>query len=1010
LKQPPDSPHGVLILQKERIVYANQRVADRLDILLEEIVSHSLQDFLVRIHPDDRSQLKEVLKISEIGTLVDQGLKLRLVQKDETFQSFKFLLNTALYHGESAVQLTILEESFLEVEQALRNRIERLEALHQLDRASLNDQREESLAELTVNRISHLIPHYLGSVVGLFDPDTNQFRILAPDFKKQDNDVLNRMEYFQDVLRKDFTNLKEEKFILVEDFSKLEVSEPYQKYMLKAGIGSYLSLPIHNREELLGVLAVASDQPGDHLRRDMEFLQEIASTLATASQMSRLRKMEKQRLQEAEVLRDIMASLAGAGNIKQALEVILVNLHNVIHYDRAGLFLAEEDERFVKVDRRLPGMEEATTTHFEEDPLVSEMRKTRKPLLVPDAQADERFENWPDIQPVRGWLGAPLMVGEEMLGFLSLGSLQVNAYIPSDADMIQAFAAQVANVLEKSWMDEQTQRRTEELEVLSSITFALGQAEGSEKTMFTIIEQLARFFNATKGAFLLPDEAGSSLTVKVSLDVSIIGEIHTLDLGKSYDEDLLWSVFTSGQTSEIPEAHLHGESSSGEIYQQLWVGCQSAVLIPLKTGETTFGILSFGFESHRRLSPANLRLFDAVAEIAGASLRRAVVLESLEKQVNIRTQHLSTLYNINTVASEPLELQIILDQLLEITLQSMNSSIGSVHFLDEKGRELYLVARKNIPQEFLPSWENLSLKADFWQELIYSSNPLVIPDVRTRMDTPIPIREMGFKGTQTYIGAPIRAKGQVLGLLSMFGATIQDYTIEDITLFMTIADQIGSSVERARLMKQAELAAVVQERQRLARELHDSVTQLLYGQVLFSGAGLKVLKQGNPQLTEQHLTRIDQAAQQALKEMRLLLYELRPSDTLDDGLVEALERRLDAVERRTGINAQVIVEGILDLDESTEMGLFRIAEEALNNTLKHAHATEVILTIEVINRKVFLEIKDNGQGFKLSDRVKSGGMGLMNMYERAGALDGDLEILTEPGQGTKIAVTIEELR
>jgi two-component system NarL family sensor kinase len=90
----------------------------------------------------------------------------------------------------------------------------------------------------------------------------------------------------------------------------------------------------------------------------------------------------------------------------------------------------------------------------------------------------------------------------------------------------------------------------------------------------------------------------------------------------------------------------------------------------------------------------------------------------------------------------------------------------------------------------------------------------------------------------------------------LFGETILDYTIEDITLFMTIADQIGSLVERARLAQQAEIAAVVQERQRLARELHDSVTQLLYSQVLFSGASLKVLRQGNTSLAEQHLARI----------------------------------------------------------------------------------------------------------------------------------------------------------
>jgi signal transduction histidine kinase len=556
--------------------------------------------------------------------------------------------------------------------------------------------------------------------------------------------------------------------------------------------------------------------------------------------------------------------------------------------------------------------------------------------------------------------------------------------------------------LEKAWLDEQSQRRTEELEVLSTITFALGQAEGGEKTLNTIIEQLTKFFSASKGDFLFPDKTESSLTLKVSTDEFSVGLVHPFilkefsDANQLEEQDLLWNVFSHGQTTVVTETHKLFQLHCPKIYPLLWDGCQSAVLIPLKSGETTFGVLSFGFETHRKFTSENIRLYNTVAEIAGASLRRAVVLEALERQVNIRTQHLSTLYNINAVASEPLELQDILDHLLEITLHSMNSELGSIHFYDEKGKELYLAVQKNLPQQVLSGWENISLQEDFWRDLLHTANPLIITDVGSRGDAPFPIQQMGTRGKQAFIGAPIRAKGQVLGLLSMFGESIQDYTIEDITLFMTIADQIGSSVERARLMKQAELAAVVQERQRLARELHDSVTQLLYGQVLFSGAGLKVLKQGNLQLTEQHLSRIDQAAQQALKEMRLLLYELRPSDTLEEGLVGALERRLEAVEKRTGINVQLTVKGDLELDVSTEMALYRIAEEALNNTLKHACATSVKVMIAGSDGRVLLEIEDNGKGF-----------GLVNMRERAMALGGELEILTAPNQGTKVTLSIE---
>jgi len=213
--------------------------------------------------------------------------------------------------------------------------------------------------------------------------------------------------------------------------------------------------------------------------------------------------------------------------------------------------------------------------------------------------------------------------------------------------------------------------------------------------------------------------------------------------------------------------------------------------------------------------------------------------------------------------------------------------------------------------------------------------------------------------------------------------------------------------ERARLMKQAEVAAVVQERQRLARELHDSVTQLLYSQVLFAGAGLKVLRQGDSNLAEQHLTRIDQAAQQALKEMRLLVYQLRPSDYLDEGLVGALKRRLQAVENRTSLSARLIVEGKLNLNEAEEVALYRIAEEALNNTLKHAQAHTVTITLHGLDSRVILEIVDDGIGFDLQEAINSGGLGLSSIRERTASLGGQLEIHSQPGHGTQILVTIE---
>jgi signal transduction histidine kinase/putative methionine-R-sulfoxide reductase with GAF domain len=729
------------------------------------------------------------------------------------------------------------------------------------------------------------------------------------------------------------------------------------------------------------------------------------------------RRSERQRQQEAEVMRDVMAALASAGDLQQTLEALLVNLHGLIHYDRAGLFLVDENERIVLADRAAEG---TAMIHLEENPLVAEMRRDRRPVIVADVQADERFADWPDFQSVRGWLGAPLLAGQEMLGFISLGALEPDIYTPEDAEKMQMFASQVSQVLERVWASEQSHRRTEELEVLSTISFALGQAEsgGVERSgsnaLRAILEHIARFFEASRGALLSPDPSGARLVVRASLDERLIGLTHpdrrsvasdlTL-LAQRQEDDVLLNTMRAGQPLVISDVEEFLQRGAAEIFRALLDEGGSAVLVPLRTGETVFGLLCLVFDARRRFTPRSLRLFDAVAEIAGASLRRAVVLEALEKQVAIRTQHLSTLYRVNAVASEPLQLYALLDRVLEITLEAMKSNAGVIHFLDEPGRALRLSAQRGLTDEAVSALEALPLEDDFWDNLMRSTTPLVLPDLTDDPSLPPELAEVDHQIGRAYIGVPLRAKGQALGALSLFGETILDYTIEDITLFMTIADQIGGLVERARLAQQAEAAAVVQERQRLARELHDSVTQLLYSQVLFSGASLKVLRQGNLPLAEQHLARIEQAAQQALKEMRLLVYELRPSNDLDEGLARALQRRLEAVEKRSGIEVRLVVQGEAHLDPPTIAALYRIAEEALNNTLKHAHASAVQVTLRAEDGQFTLEIADNGRGFDLSE-IPKGGMGLVNMRERAAALGGQLELSSRLGQGTRVAVRI----
>jgi signal transduction histidine kinase len=199
--------------------------------------------------------------------------------------------------------------------------------------------------------------------------------------------------------------------------------------------------------------------------------------------------------------------------------------------------------------------------------------------------------------------------------------------------------------------------------------------------------------------------------------------------------------------------------------------------------------------------------------------------------------------------------------------------------------------------------------------------------------------------------------------------------------------------------------AVLQERQRLSRELHDSVTQALYGIALYAEAGSRALADGDLRPATNNLRDIGETTQEALGEMRLLLFELRPPLLQEQGLAAALRARLQAVEARSGLVTDFVNDEQDRLAPDIEQELYRVAQEALNNVLKHAHAAHVRLRLSGKDGRATLEVADDGLGFEPSLRG-SDGFGLRGMRERVERLGGTLQITSSPGNGTQVQVEV----
>ena len=219
----------------------------------------------------------------------------------------------------------------------------------------------------------------------------------------------------------------------------------------------------------------------------------------------------------------------------------------------------------------------------------------------------------------------------------------------------------------------------------------------------------------------------------------------------------------------------------------------------------------------------------------------------------------------------------------------------------------------------------------------------------------------------------------------------------------------GALVDISRQVEIAEATAraALEERQRLARDLHDSVTQSLYSVTLLAEVARRRAQAGDAAATLEQINRLGELSQQCLREMRLLVYELRPAMVEEVGLAGALRQRLEAVEQRSGVRVQLTADDDHAIPLAMQNELFRVAEEALNNALKHAHASTLTVRLRTTDNAVELDIADNGRGFDPGRAALSGGQGLTNMRERVARLGGQFDIDTAVGQETTIRVHVD---
>jgi len=392
---------------------------------------------------------------------------------------------------------------------------------------------------------------------------------------------------------------------------------------------------------------------------------------------------------------------------------------------------------------------------------------------------------------------------------------------------------------------------------------------------------------------------------------------------------------------------------------------------------------------------------------------------TLEKKVDERTHELATLNAIAGSVSSSLNLNEIMADALEriMELTGMEHGIsyrieggeGSVanNGADAEEAHLRVMAYRGVPPDFADLGDRLPLRQSAAGVAGRRGEPVIWTLSELPTDSTLKERLVTL-GVEQVIAIPLMAKDRLVGSLNLSTNKSRTYPPEQIALLKTIGQQIGVAVENAYLYEQAEQTAIAAERSRLARELHDAVTQTLFSANLIADVLPRIWKR-SPEEGMQNLEELRQLTRGALAEMRTLLLEMRPESLERSDINSLLKQLAAAYIGRARIPLNLEINGECEITHEVKLIFYRVAQEALNNIAKHSGARQVDIHLECQPGQMNLLIKDDGLGFEAGS-ITPDHLGIVIMRERANSIGAILRIESQAGEGTTVELDWKSAR
>lgn len=572
--------------------------------------------------------------------------------------------------------------------------------------------------------------------------------------------------------------------------------------LVQAGIQAYVGTPIVHKDQILGVLCLFDTRPHPVAEVDEALLTSIGQQIGVVVENARLFEETRRRATQLEALSEIGRAVGSTLDLDAVLRLTLEQLERVIPYDTVSLWLREGDILYAHAVRGFedPAAVVGLTVAVQEDELFQEIMRTRRPLIIADAQQDKRFHGFAGTSWVRSWLGVPLLSKNEVVGLLTIDRSELDPHIAEAADLALAFGQQAAMAIENARLFEETRQRVRELQVLNDVSMAAISGVTLNEALQAAAEAILNWLKCDHvGIALLDAEKGVLQQKACATAGEFPDDIPEMEWPIS--QGISGWVVRHGEPALVPDVRLDPR------YLGLIGSTVSELCVPLLVGSRVIGTVNVESSRFNAFTENDRRLLSTLATSLAMRIEQARLLEETQH----RMREFQLLNEVSIAAAFGVSLDETLQAAAEALADELKGPRVSLMLLDQDSGLLQVKASVGYPPETI---QNLRLRLgegiSGW--VAQHGEPVLVPDVR--LDPRY--YEVAVE-TRSEICVPLIVSSQVIGVLNIESPEFNAFTEEDQRLLSILAHSLAMLIERARLFEESQKAR--QQAEARVREL-----------------------------------------------------------------------------------------------------------------------------------------------------------------------------------------------